>query len=168
MKKELPGPYNFEDAYSANAPHVLRICMGYTNDDAQARDLLQEVFIKVWQHLPGFRGDAKLSTWIYRITINACLTHIRNEKNKPAIPLTENIDKADESAHAVKEEKIQALHRAIQQLAETDRLIISMVLEEIPYPEIAEALQLTEGNLRVKIHRIKQELSKIISGYGEF
>ncbi|MBS1495537.1 MAG: sigma-70 family RNA polymerase sigma factor, partial [Bacteroidetes bacterium] len=54
------------------------MCMAYTDDEAQAQDFLQETFIKVWQHLDSYRGDAKISTWIYRIAVNTCLSHIRS------------------------------------------------------------------------------------------
>lgn len=137
------------------------MCMAYTDDEMLAQDLLQETFIKVWQNLSAFRGDAKPGTWIYRIAVNTCLSHIRSPKNKPAAALPETFDKPDDTSHAVKEQLQQQLYASVQQLSETDRLIISMVLERIPYAEIAEAININEGNLRVRIHRIKQELTKI-------
>ncbi|MBK8710468.1 MAG: sigma-70 family RNA polymerase sigma factor [Niastella sp.] len=151
---------SFAEIYQQYAPQVLRICMGYTNNAEQAKDFMQETFIKVWQHLENFRGASKMSTWLYRIAVNTCLHHWRLPKNKIPETLHENFDAADNSEHSEKEKNIQQLYKAIQQLNETDRLIISMVLEEISYPEIAETLNISEGNLRVKIHRIKQDLTK--------
>ena len=158
---------NFTDLYNKHAPQVLRMCMAYTDSEAQAQDFLQETFIKVWQHLETYRGDAKISTWIYRIAVNTCLSHIRSAKNKMPAALQENFDKADDLSGITKEQHIQQLYKAIHQLQETDRLIISMVLEEIPYDEIANTVNITEGNLRVKIHRIKQELTKIFFKYEQ-
>jgi len=151
----------FTEIYNKHAPQVLRMCRAYTESEAQAQDFLQETFIKVWQHLDNFRGDAKVSTWIYRIAVNTCLSHIRSNKNKAPVELQEHFDRADDTTALVKEQQIAQLYKAVHRLPEADRLIISMVLEEIPYDEIAEALNISDGNLRVKIHRIKQELTKL-------
>lgn len=141
--------------------------MAYTDSEAQAKDYLQETFIKVWQHIEEYRGDAKISTWIYRIAVNTCLSHIRSAKNKIPAELQPGFDSADDTIAVQAEQHIQQLYKAIHQLPETDRLIISMVLEEIPYDEIAATVNITEGNLRVKIHRIKKELTKIFFKYEQ-
>ena len=74
---------NFKNIYEDNYPKVLRLCLGYCNgNEPQAKDLAQEVFIKVWDNLKTFREEASLSTWIYRITVNTCLVHIRNNKKR--------------------------------------------------------------------------------------
>lgn len=151
----------FSGIYKEHAPKVLRICRAYTDDADQANDYLQETFIKVWQSLGKFRGEASISTWIYRITVNTCLSHIRSNKHKGALPLFENYDVADDLTGIEKEQHVTQLYKAIHQLSESDRLIISMVLEEIPYSDIAAAVDISEGNLRVKIHRIKQTLTSI-------
>lgn len=151
----------FTDIYNRYAPQVLRMCMAYTDDKTLAQDFLQETFIKVWQHLESYRGDAKMSTWIYRIAVNTCLSHIRANKNKLPVELNENFDRPEDTSGVLKQQQIEQLYKAVHQLQETDRLIISMVLEAIPYEEIAGATGITEGNLRVKIHRIKQELTNI-------
>lgn len=141
--------------------------MAYTDNEAQAKDYLQETFIKVWQHIHQYRGDAKISTWIYRIAVNTCLSNIRSAKNKMPEELNPHFDTADDNCSGFKEQHITNLYKAIHQLPETDRLIISMVLEEITYEEIAATINITEGNLRVKIHRIKQELTKIFFKYEQ-
>ncbi len=160
-KKSLGKKENFAEIYQQFAPQVLRICMGYTSNTEQAKDFMQETFIKVWQHLDHFRGESKISTWLYRIAVNTCLHYWRSPKNKTPESLQESFDTPDHEEYPEKEKNIRQLYQAIGQLKETDRLIISMVLEEIPYPEIAETLNMSEGNLRVKIHRIKQDLTKI-------
>ncbi len=166
MERQNPAVASFTEIYNANAQHVFKICLGYINETQQAQDLMQEVFIRVWQKLAQYRGDAKLSTWIYRITVNTCLSHIRSTKHKTPVALSESFDSADDNSSALKEQQVQHLYNAIQKLQETDRLIISMVLEEIPYAEIADTLDVSEGNLRVKIHRIKQELTKHMTQHG--
>ena len=157
----------FTQIYNKHAPKVLRMCMAYTSNEAQAQDLLQETFIKVWQNLEQYRGDAKISTWIYRIAVNTCLSHIRSAKNKIPVELNKNFESADDDSSVLKEQQVQQLYKAIHQLPETERLIMSMVLEEIPYDEIADTVNISEGNLRVKIHRIKQQLTKIFFKYEQ-
>lgn len=155
---------HFKELYEKYSPKVQRLCLGYTGDKMEAEDLLQEVFVKVWQNLHSFRGDSQVSTWIYRIAVNTCLYQIRSSKIKKSV----DIEKAPiliESEADDKELQIQLLHKAIMELKESDRLIITLLLEEISYSEIAQITEISEVNLRVKIHRIKQQLSIIYAKY---
>lgn len=154
----------FKELYQKYAPKVQRLCMGYTGNLMEAEDLLQEVFVKVWQNLDKFRGDSQVSTWIYRIAVNTCLYQIRSAKNKKSVDL-EKAPVLLETEGDNKEQQLQILHKAISELKESDRLIITLLLEEIPYAEIAQITDISEVNLRVKIHRIKQQLSIIYARY---
>lgn len=154
----------FKDIYSNYSQKVHRLCLGYTGDTMQADDLLQEVFIKVWENLEKFRGESQISTWIYRIAVNTCLLHLRSNKKQTKVDFEKSTLKISDETNE-KENQIQLLYKCISELNETDRLIITLLLEEVPYPEIAEVTSISEGNLRVKIHRIKQQLSTIYSKY---
>ncbi len=154
----------FKELYQKYAPKVQRLCMGYTGNLMEAEDLLQEIFVKVWQNLDKFRGDSQVSTWIYRIAVNTCLYQIRSAKNKRSVDL-EKAPVLLESEGDNKEQQLQILHKAISELKESDRLIITLLMEEVPYAEIAQITEISEVNLRVKIHRIKQQLSIIYSKY---
>ncbi|MFC4818062.1 MULTISPECIES: RNA polymerase sigma factor [unclassified Flavobacterium] len=154
----------FKDIYSNYSKKVHRLCLGYTGDTMQADDLLQEVFIKVWENLEKFRGESQVSTWIYRITVNTCLLHIRSNKKQTKVDFDKTNLKISDDTNE-KENQIQLLYKCISELNETDRLIITLLLEEVPYEEIAAVTSISEGNLRVKIHRIKQQLSTIYSKY---
>ena len=79
----------FKDLYKKYGLKVQRLCLGYTGNQMEAEDLLQEVFVKVWQNLYKFRGDSQISTWIYRIAVNTCLYHLRSTKNKRSVDLTQ-------------------------------------------------------------------------------
>lgn len=154
----------FKEIYQTYSPKVHRLCLGYTGNVMEAEDLLQEVFIKAWQNLDKFRGDSQISTWIYRIAVNTCLYHLRNQKNKKSVDIDKAIIKKEEETDD-KEQQIQLLYKCISELSEADRLIITLLLEEVPYNEIAAVTEISEGNLRVKIHRIKQQLSTIYAKY---
>ena len=154
----------FKEIYKIYSPKVHRLCLGYTGNAMEADDLLQEVFIKAWQNLDKFRGDSQVSTWIYRIAVNTCLYHLRSQKNKKSVDLDKIVLKKEEEVDD-KEQQIQLLYKCISELSEADRLIITLLLEEVPYSEIAIVTEISEGNLRVKIHRIKQQLSTIYAKY---
>jgi len=154
----------FKDLYQTYSPKVHRLCLGYTGNTMEADDLLQEVFIKAWQNLDKFRGDSQISTWIYRIAVNTCLHHLRSQKNKKNVDIDKTVIKKEEETDD-KEQQIQLLYKCISELSEADRLIITLLLEEVPYNEIAAVTEISESNLRVKIHRIKQQLSTIYAKY---
>lgn len=162
MSERLPSNKEFKELYGNYAESIYHLCRSYVNDADIAQDLLQETFISVWKNQDKFKGESSIQTWIYRIAVNTCLGYIRNTKRKGqtvnnTTPLAEKADEYQrEEEHAV-----NILYQAIQQLQETDRLIIGMVLQEVPYNEVAEAMSMQEGNLRVKIHRIKKQLATI-------
>lgn len=158
----------FKTIFQENSEKVLHLCLSYTGDMDTAHDLLQETFIKVWKNLNTFRNQSQISTWIYRIAINTCLSHLRVEKNRRSDPLEDHHIKGLIDEQSVKEEQISQLYRCIAELEENERMIISMVLDEVPYPEIADVFDITEGNLRVKIHRIKQKLTTIYNRHERF
>lgn len=157
----------FTQLYNQYSQQIIRLCLGYTGNTALAQDLAQETFMHVWQGLHRFRGDAQYSTWIYRIAVNTCLSHLRSPRNKNPQPLPDHIQTIAEE-NSSREQDIQVLYKCISMLPETDRLIISMVLEDIAYRDIAESTGISEGNLRVKIHRIKQQLNEKFNSHEEF
>jgi RNA polymerase sigma factor (sigma-70 family) len=151
----------FETLYHQHRPMVYQMCMGFMKgDSAVASDLSQEIFINIWNALPGFKNESSHKTWIYRITVNTCLQQIRKEKNKQRISLEEGFDVTD-SVNTAEEAHLQLYH-AVGQLPEVDRLIMMMVLEEVEYEEIAKVIGINETNLRVKIHRIKKRLKELL------
>jgi RNA polymerase sigma factor (sigma-70 family) len=153
----------FKEIFQANSKKIYHLCFGYTGDDAAANDLLQETFLKVWQNLDKFRNQSMISTWIYRIAVNTCLTYLKKEKRQAKDELTPNIieNKEEDFADREKQEQVKTLYVCISKLDENERIIITMVMDEVPYPEIADVSGISEGNLRVKIHRIKHKLTEL-------
>lgn len=152
----------FDALFSRYRDWIYRLCYSYTHSEAQAEDLVQECFSKVWVNLPGFQHRSDYSTWIYRIAANTCLMQLRKEKNNPVEYREQLQDKASEERTNDKEQQSENLYRAIGQLGEMDRLIISMVLEDIPQKQIGDVLGITENNVNVKVHRIKKQLKEIL------
>lgn len=151
---------NFEALYKQYHPMVLQMCLGFVKGDKDvANDLTQETFINVWNGMTGFREDSSLKTWIYRIAVNTCLHHLRKEKKKTQVPMSAVAEEPESHTEVSSD---QRLYIAIGQLSEIDRLIITMVLDDLGYEEIAKVVGINEATLRVKIHRIKLRLKKII------
>ncbi len=158
----------FKEIFRQNSRKVYHLCFGYTGDEDSANDLAQETFMKVWQNLEKFRSQALISTWIYRIAVNTCLSWLRTKKRQKTEDLSEQIVQSHAEPVSDKNESIALLYKCISKLAEHERIIITMVLDEVPYSEIAEISGVSEGNLRVKIHRIKTKLTELYNQYERF
>jgi RNA polymerase sigma-70 factor (ECF subfamily) len=157
-------PAIFTGLYKEYAAGIYKLCLGYSGDAATAQDLLQETFIRVWNNMQTFREEAKWSTWIYRIAVNTCLSWLRSRQPAPINadhPFIEGMPEEATDGNV----QVKLLYTCISTLAPADRLIITLVLEEKPYPEIAAITGITENNLRVKIHRIKKQLSQRYNDY---
>lgn len=155
----------FTDLYEQYAPGILKLCMGYTGDRTQAEDLLQEVFLSVWNNMNKFRQEASWKTWIYRIAVNTCLTYLRKRKLN-TVDINEHPVAQLQEEKSNREQEVQLLYTCISKLPEADRLLISMVLEDQSYEEIAAVVDISVNNLRVKIHRIKKQLTEIYNQYA--
>ena len=147
----------FDEIYKTYWQKIYRLCLGYVNDADWAKDIAQETFITVWQQLPKFRNDSGIGTWIFRIASNHCLRQVERNKRIPRLGIQTEIPEIIEPSI---EDKTAFLYQCIAELAETDRLIISLELEDIKQAEIAQIVGISEANVRVRIHRIKEKLTQ--------
>ncbi|NMH89286.1 RNA polymerase sigma factor [Flavivirga algicola] len=154
----------FDTIYTTNYPKVIRLCLGYSNgDDMLAKDLAQEVFIKVWENLKSFRKESSISTWIYRITVNTCLVSLRNKKTVDVSDHLSYLENTDDSpTETDKELKLKQLYHCINKLNKDGKGIILLELEGLPQKEIAEIMGLSHEAVRVRVHRIKNQLTKCV------
>jgi RNA polymerase sigma-70 factor (ECF subfamily) len=136
-------------------------------DHDDANDVLQNVFIKVWNGLANFREDARLYTWLYRIATNESLSFLEQKKRKSAVPLSDveaglsNSIKADKHFDATKLE--WKLQLAIQQLPEKQRLVFNMrYYDELPYHEISQILDTSEGALKASYHHAVKKIEEFV------
>ena len=141
----------FEEIYKHYWNKVYRICMGYVNDADLAKDMAQETFINIWKQLPNFRNESAVGTWIYRIAANNCLRQIERLSRMPKSDFPEHVE---DVVGPDKEGQTKFLYKCIAELPETDRIIISLELEDVKQAEIAKITGLSESNVRVKIFRI--------------
>ena len=155
---------DFEVIYKTYWQKVYRLCMGFLYDQEWAKDITQDIFIIVYKELPKFRNDASIGTWIYRIATNNCLRQI--EKSKKMLK-TEINSEFEDIIQPNKDKKTDFLFKCISELQEIERIIISLELEEVKQSEIAVIVGISETNVRVKIHRIKEKIAIKFKNYEE-
>ncbi len=154
----------FESLFQQHYTMVLQMCKGYMQGDEDlAKDLSQEVFINVLNALSNFKGDALHKTWIYRITVNTCLLYIRNNKKKQTTSFDYVPDISSLPTVETDNDSYSDLYKAIGELPQLERLIMMLLLEELEYDDICQITGISQINLRVKIHRIKIKMKKILN-----
>ena len=157
---------DFDEIYKIYSPKIYRVCLGYFNDSDIAKDFTQETFISVWENLHQFENRSTIGTWIFRIATNKCLQAVNLEKKHQKTKLPQNLKEEDSISE--KEEQLAKLHQYISELPEVERIIMGLYLEGLPQEKIAEITGISNVNLRVKIHRIKEKLSQKLKENGQF
>jgi RNA polymerase sigma factor (sigma-70 family) len=147
----------FMEQVQSNRGIIARLVGLYANSEEEKKDLYQEILFQAWKGFSSFRGDAKFSTWLYRISLNTILTGQR-KVNK--VEYRETIEDAhwNDEGEQVKNENARMLRLAIRRLPETERAIITLHLDGYSNPEIAEMMGISPNNATVKLHRIKNQL----------
>jgi RNA polymerase sigma-70 factor (ECF subfamily) len=153
----------FEDLVIQYQHRVFGVAVRMLGNRAEAEEVAQEVFLRVHRGLATFRGDAKLSTWLYAITSRLCLTHLasaeRRTRRAGEPELLQLQDPADPRSHAERHELEAALRRAIAELPDERRIVVVLrEFEGLAYEDIAEALGIELGTVRSRLHRARQEL----------
>ena len=140
---------------------IYKVCYMYATDEYTLEELYQETVINLWKAFPQFKEHCKVSTWVYRIAMNTCISYFRKSSVRPTtIPITFHMETtlADDSAQSG---YLRELYRMISQLGKLDRALILLWLEDKSYQEIADVLDITKANVAVKINRIKEKLKKM-------
>jgi len=136
---------------------IYKVTSFYADENSTLDDLYQDVVLNLWKAFPNFRKESQLSTWIYRIALNTCVSFFRKNSRRPAcVELTTDVKEYVEENEAVAE-----LYTCINQLGKLERALILLYLEDRPYKEIAEILGITTTNVSTKINRIKEKLKQI-------
>jgi len=142
---------------------IIKMCRAYTNSQEDFEDYYQEVCLQIWRSNSNFKQESEWSTWVYRISLNVCLTLLKKKKNNQQHFASDYLPpELVENSHAFEDESLNQLYDAIRQLSEIDRGVIMLYLEEKPYQEIAEIIGTNPNNIGVRIKRIKERLKKIL------
>ena len=154
----------FQKLFVDNRDRIYRLTLLYCREMQDRQDLLQDIFYQIWRSLDSFRNESQIDTWVYRIAINtginSCRRHrTRNrwrEKWREDVELAEPVSQPDPT-----DEEIQRLYSCIQQLSPVDQTLVHLYLERLSNEKIAEILAISEINVRVRVHRIKQRIKTI-------
>jgi len=144
---------------------IHKVCIMYVSNPELRNDLFQEIVLQLWKSFHTFRGEAKITTWMYRIALNTAISgyrkQTRNVKTQDLDEVHYNISEHPGAEDG--EENAQKLQWAIRQLSDIERAMVMMALEEIPYEEIAETVGITQNNVRVRMNRIREKLRKLMN-----
>jgi RNA polymerase sigma factor (sigma-70 family) len=153
----------FERQIRENESLLHKVCRIYAVIEADRQDLFQEIVIQLWKAYPKFKGHSKFSTWLYRVAINTAITGLRKKNDAIVSYEPANLPShvADENLNYEVEEKLEQLYVAVNALNDVDKAIVILYMEDRSYEEMEEILGITQGNLRVKMNRIKDRLRKL-------
>lgn len=155
----------FLEAFEANQNIVHKVCRIYTTNQSDHNDLFQEITIQLWRNFSKFRGDAKFSTWMYRVALNTAISLYR--KSTKTVKAQDISDVAfkikSEDYDDTEEQQLKALYKAIRGLNDIDKALVFLYLEDKSYKEISNTLGISAVNARVKMTRAKDRLKKILN-----
>ncbi|WP_158860253.1 RNA polymerase sigma factor [Lunatibacter salilacus] len=144
---------------------IIKLCRAYTNSQEDFEDYYQEVCLQIWRSKENFREESQWSTWVYRISLNVCLTLLKKKKNNSQHFVSDSLPAQEtEDNYAFSDESLNLLYDAIRKLSEIDRAIIMLYLEEKSNQEIADIMGTNPNNIGVRVRRIKMRLKKILDG----
>lgn len=150
----------YETAVKEHSALIDRICFGYAKTREDMEDLRQDALLNLWASMSKFNGDCSMKTWVYRLTLNSCVSTLRKNYRRPVtIQLTEVCELANDDQR----QTLSELHEAIAQLNPIDKAIVLLWLEEESYEEIATIVGLSKSNVAVRLHRTKDKLKTILN-----
>jgi RNA polymerase sigma-70 factor (ECF subfamily) len=158
------------DAHLGLMLKVVRGCAAAPQDQD---DLIQDVCLQLWQSIPAFRGDAKETTWIYRVAFNTALAWRRADRRRREgheTFLKFDVSPQSQPSHAdalPEQEIVEQLYAAIRQLPKVDASLALMHLDGLSYSEMAEVLGISENYIGVKLNRIRKQLAEQLKGVSD-
>jgi RNA polymerase sigma factor (sigma-70 family) len=140
---------------------IHKICRLYRDGKEDQEDLFQEIVYQLWKSYPGFKGTAKISSWIYRIALNTAIVVYR--KPRVAVDFYQELPEQHLPSHeSTTSENEERLFLALRKLSDSEKAVISLYLEDFSYQEIAAITGISEGNVGVRLNRIKNKLKEIL------
>lgn len=156
MEKEK----QFENLVREHKSTIYTVCYMFSSDQDEVADLFQDILVNLWNGFDSFRNESKLDTWIYRVSMNTCISADRKKKKAgQRVPLSMDVNLyEDKSAEA---KQIKLLHNRIHRLGVIDRAIVMLWLENLSYDEIGNIIGISASNVSVKLVRIKEQLKNM-------
>lgn len=150
----------FTQTVKSHKGTIYTVCYMFSTNPEEVADLFQEILMNLWKGFSRFRGDSNIRTWIYRVSLNTCISHERKKNRKvETLPLTMDINLFDDSDEDTRQ--VQMLRNRISQLGPFDRAIVLLWLENLSYDEIGAIVGISAKNVSVRLVRIKEQLKKM-------
>lgn len=151
----------FLDLIHENQKIIYKVCKTYRDSREDQEDLFQEIVYQLWKSFPSFKGESKITSWMYRIALNTAIAAYRKRKLQVGYP-----GKMPELIHSDVPKQIsqneERLFEALRTLSNTEKALISLFLEGFAYQEIAAITGITQTNTGVRLNRIKNKLKEIL------
>lgn len=165
MRKDPSADIRFAEILNQYDAHIYKVCYMYAEDAEHLHDLYQEVAANIWTGLDGFAGRSKVSTWVYRIALNTCITYFRRHgKHLSAERLGDDAyNLADDTSDAERAANLARMYQLIGRLGKVDKAIIMLWLDEHSYEEIASIVGITRQNVASRLFRIRNRLAEAAS-----
>ena len=159
-KESISMELEFAQTVREHKSTIYTVCYMFSNNPDEVADLFQEILINLWKGFPQFRGDSNIKTWIYRVSLNTCISSERKKIRKvETLPLTMDINLFSDSDDDTKQ--VQMLRNRINKLGPFDRAIVLLWLENLSYDEIGAIVGISAKNVSVRLVRIKDQLKKM-------
>ncbi|MFX1703516.1 sigma-70 family RNA polymerase sigma factor [Chitinophaga sp. CC14] len=150
----------FLDTIQQHQGILHKLCRLYRDSREDREDLFQEMIYQLWKSFPSFEGNARISTWIYRVALNTALADFR--RKKPDITYTDSLPEQPDSANDAASVQQEQLFAALKQLSDAEKAIIVLYLGDMSYQEIADIIGIDENYVGVKLNRIKSKIKNIL------
>ncbi len=157
----------FSQLIKDNQGLIIKVSRLYTNSLEDEEDLFQEIVLQLWRSYDSFKGDSKISTWMYRVSLNTAITLFRKKTRSPKTDeLMDYHCKDYLEDDNEKQQQISLLYKVVKMLPNIERAIVMMYLDDLPYKDIAQNLGISEVNARVKMNRLKKTLKELMEKHA--
>lgn len=158
---------DFSKLVKENQGLIIKVARMYTNTPDDQQDLFQEIVLQLWRSYDTFKGNSKISTWMYRVALNTAITLFRKATRTVKTDELADFHQPIDDENDDNQQQISLLYKVIKMLGDIDRAIVMMYLDDVPYKDIAENIGITEVNARVKMNRLKKTLKDLMTQHAE-
>ncbi len=157
----MPGEKDFIQSIAQNQNIIYKVCNLYMANEQDKKDLFQEIVLSAWKGFRNFKGEAKFSTWLYRVALNTAITFYRKEKRQvETSAYEEHYTTTLSDTQFGEDEQLTAMHKAIADLSKIDKALVMLYLEDYNYYDIGDIMGISPNNVAVKMNRIKTKLKE--------
>ena len=151
----------FLDLIDQHQALVHKVCRIYTDNKEDHSDLFQEILLQLWKAYPRFKGNAKLTTWMYRVALYTAMSDFKKRNRKKEA--MNALERSTERNAAESYFEMEYLHTVINRLNASDRALLALYLDELSYHHISEIMGISESNVGVRLNRIKKRLKNMMT-----